>query len=278
MIPVVYVFGDFLLDPLTRELRRGGSAESLPVSTVDCLIYLVQHRKRSVGRDELAAAVWGRTDVSEASLTQAIMRLRRVIGAASCIRTTPRLGYRWAFEPTVERQVEPASPIEPPAAALVSAPPPRRKARGVGVAVAAACVVAVLAALAWWLPQRKTVETAATPSSSTATAPLAGMVLPAGVDAPGEWAWLRLGLMDLIANQLRDGGLTTTPSETTVGLINAKQLDADKLELDPSVGKVATLLVKPAVSQVGGQWNIRLSAQGPADTRRVVEAQGGRVA
>src|SRR3569623_2864626 len=101
MIPVVYVFGDFLLDPLTRELRRGGSAESLPVSTVDCLIYLVQHRNRSVGRDELAAAVWGRTDVSAASLTQAIMRLRREIGDASCIRTTPRLGYRWAIEHTV---------------------------------------------------------------------------------------------------------------------------------------------------------------------------------
>ena len=83
MTHVVYAFGDFLLDPLTRELRRGSIVENLPVSTVDCLIYLVQHRNRSVGRDELASAVWGRADVSEASLTQAIMRLRRVVGDAS---------------------------------------------------------------------------------------------------------------------------------------------------------------------------------------------------
>ena len=55
------------------------------------------------------------------------------------------------------------------------------------------------------------------------------MVVPAGVEATDEWVWLRLGLMDLIANELRDGGLTTTPSETTVGLINAKRLDADKI-------------------------------------------------
>src|ERR1700753_3436416 len=113
---VVYAFGDFVLDPLTRELRRGNVAENLPVSTIDCLIYLVQHRNRSVGRDELASAVWGRVDVSEASLTQAIMRLRRVVGDASCIRTTPRLGYRWAFDPTLEQPLEQVSAAAAPSA------------------------------------------------------------------------------------------------------------------------------------------------------------------
>ena len=272
MTQIVYVFGEFLLDPLTRELRRGNVAENLPVSTIDCLIYLVQHRNRSVGRDELASAVWGRTDVSEASLTQAIMRLRRVVGDASCIRTTPRLGYRWAFEATSERPLEPPSAIDPPVAATASAPPAKRKTRGLGV-VAATLILAIAASGAWWLSTRHLADHSAVPPSPSATEPLAVMVVPAGVDAAGEWAWLRLGLLYLIANRLRDGGLTTTPSETTVGLINAKRLDADKLEVDPSFAKVATLLIKPTVSQTDGGWNIRLSARGPAAMKRVVEAQ-----
>ena len=278
MTHVVYTFGDFLLDPLTRELRRHDVAESLPLSTIDCLIYLVQHRNRSVGRDELASAVWGRADVSEASLTQAIMRLRRVVGDASCIRTTPRLGYRWAFEPTSERPHEPQPPSQlprsvPDVAAAVSVPTPRRKAGRLWLAGASTLLVAIVAAGAWWLFNRSVADPAAAPLPSSMTEPFAVMVVPAGVDAPDEWVWLRLGLMDLIANQLRDGGLTTTPSETTVGLINARRLDADKVEVDPSVAKVATLLVKPNVSQTGGRWNVRLSAHGPAAMERVAEAQ-----
>jgi DNA-binding winged helix-turn-helix (wHTH) protein/tetratricopeptide (TPR) repeat protein len=271
MAHVVYAFGDFLLDPLTRELRRHDVVETLPVSTIDCLIYLIQHRDRSVGRDELASAVWGRTDVSEASLTQGIMRLRRVVGDASCIRTTPRLGYRWMSEPTIERDLD----QQPRATTEASAPTSSRKRRGLLIAAASALLVAIVASAAWWWHSTRIVtppaETTAPPSPPAEH--FAVMVVPAGVEATDEWVWLRLGLMDLIANELRDGGLTTTPSETTVGLINAKRLDADKLEVDPSIAKVATLLVKPSVSRSAGLWNVKLAAHGPAATQRVAEAQ-----
>jgi DNA-binding winged helix-turn-helix (wHTH) protein/tetratricopeptide (TPR) repeat protein len=273
MTHVVYAFGDFLLDPLTRELRRGNTAENLPVSTIDCLIYLVRHRNRSVGRDELASAVWGRADVSEASLTQAIMRLRRVVGDASCIRTTPRLGYRWTFEPTSERPLERSPATNPRNDAAASLPPSRRKTRGVWMIVASTLILAIVVSGAWWLSVRNVANPAVVSLPRSATEPLAVMVLPAGVDASGEWAWLRFGLMDLVANQLRDSGLTTTPSETTVGLINAKRLDADKVEVDPSFAKVATLLVKPDVSQSGGVWNVSLSTHGPDALKRVATAQ-----
>lgn len=270
MAHVVYAFGDFLLDPLTRELRRHDVVETLPVSTIDCLIYLIQHRDRSVGRDELASAVWGRTDVSEASLTQGIMRLRRVVGDASCIRTTPRLGYRWMYEPTSERLLDQQSR----ASAEVPAPTSRQTTRSLWIAGASALLLAIIASCAWWLSTRSAAppaDTTALPASTTEH--FAVMVVPAGVEATDEWVWLRLGLMDLIANELRDGGLTTTPSETTVGLINAKRLDPDKLEVDPSIAKVATLLVKPSVSRSAGVWNVKLAAHGPAATQRVAEAQ-----
>jgi len=267
---VVYAFGDFLLDPLTKELRRNDVVETLPVSTVDCLIYLIQHRDRSVGRDELASAVWGRTDVSEASLTQGIMRLRRVVGDASCIRTTPRLGYRWMFEPTSERALDPQAPAHPQAAAAL---PANRKFGSVWLASAATLLVVLLAASLWWLSTRSAAPPAVDTLAQATGEHFAVMVVPAGVEATDEWVWLRLGLMDLIANELRDGGLTTTPSETTVGLINAKRLDADKLEVDPSIAKVATLLVKPSVSRSAGMWNVKLTAHGPPTSQRVAEAQ-----
>jgi DNA-binding winged helix-turn-helix (wHTH) protein/tetratricopeptide (TPR) repeat protein len=274
MIHVIYEFGDFLLDPLTRELRRAGIAENLPVSTVDCLIYLVRHRNRSVGRDELAAAVWGRVDVSEASITQAIMRLRRVVGDASCIRTTPRLGYRWAFEPTSERPSDSPAAADPPVGATAAVSVRRRRIRGIVAAVAATLILVILAVAEWSLPTSRVAEPSVVPPApSSELAPLAAMVLPAGVEAAGDWAWLRLGLMDLVANRLRDGGLTTTPSETTVGLINARRLDVDKLKVDPSFASVAPLLVKPEVSQADGVWNVELSAQEPAGAKRIATAQ-----
>ncbi len=273
MAHVVYAFGDFLLDPLTKELRRHDVVETLPVSTIDCLIYLIQHRNRSVGRDELASAVWGRTDVSEASLTQGIMRLRRVVGDASCIRTTPRLGYRWMFDPTRERLLDPQALTQPHAAAEALAPASKRTSRGRWLVGAFALLLAIVTVAAWRLWTRSVAPQAADTFAQSAAEHFAVMVVPAGVEATDEWVWLRLGLMDLIANELRDGGLTTTPSETTVGLINAQRLDADKLEIDPSIANVATLLVKPSVSRSGGMWNVKLSAHGPAATERVAEAQ-----
>ncbi|MGN6519112.1 MAG: tetratricopeptide repeat protein [Dokdonella sp.] len=134
-------------------------------------------------------------------------------------------------------------------------------------------VLALAASGGWWLSTHRVAETAAVTTIAPAAAPVAVMVMPASVDAAGEWAWLRLGLMDLIGNQLRDGGLTTTPSETTVGLINAKRLDPETLDVDPSVAKVATLLVKPHVSHAGGVWDVELAAHATPGTTRVAQAQ-----
>ncbi len=101
-----YRFGRFRLNPHARELFDGAERINLPVSTIDTLIHLIEHRDRPVGRDELAAAVWGRADVSEVSLSHAIMRLRRLLGDTGndqrVIRTVPRLGYRWVMEGTTD--------------------------------------------------------------------------------------------------------------------------------------------------------------------------------
>jgi len=274
MALLFYRFGAFRLDPLARELLEDGRRVDLPLSTIDCLIYLIRHRDRPIGRDELASAVWGRVDVSEVSLSHAVMRLRRLLGddgnAQRAIRTVPRLGYRWVMEDTREDLVEvsaaeavaPAADVElaahpvadestptpAPAAALSTQSPHRRWLLWLPA-------LAVLAfAVFWAMPRRPP------PSNVPATpAPNSALVLPVAIDAGAESAWLRLGLMDLIATQLRRGDLATTPSETVVALLKARHF---KDEGDARADLPAAWLVRARATLGNGAWSVQLQAIG----------------
>src|SRR5690606_19163602 len=109
------------------ELRRGGDLVALPTSALDCLAYLVAHRDRAVGRDELIAAVWGRADVADALLAQTVLRIRRTLGDVgagdSAIRTIARFGYRWVEATRTEDSAAPLTTERSPAVALADAPP-----------------------------------------------------------------------------------------------------------------------------------------------------------
>jgi len=254
----VYRFGRFRLDAQARELFEDERRISLPLSTIDCLIHLIRHRDRPVGRDELAAAVWGRVDVSEVSLNHAVMRLRRLLGDTGndqrIIRTVPRLGYRWVMDGTVEGVPEPGTaPVDagPPAAGAngTAAPASRWRRRAVFAGLAAVLAL-MLAAGGWWL-HRKADPVAATP------APLAALVLPAEVDAPEDWRWLRLGLMDLVSSHLQRGNFATAPGETVVALIKAQGGEA-------AVGArhdLARWLIRPKAVQANGAWTVRIEAR-----------------
>src|SRR6185312_777901 len=210
-----YRFGRFRLNPQARELFDGAERVNLPLSTIDSLIYLVEHRDRPVGRDELAAAVWGRVDVSEVSLSHAIMRLRKLLGDTGndqrVIRTVPRLGYRWVMDDTVEADADMESAPERfiDEAPVAPAPHVAGRHRSALLALAAVAIVAVLGA--WFVRER-----AGVPAASSG--PMPSIVLPANVDAPPDQAWVRLGLMDLVASELRRGGIATAPSENVVAL------------------------------------------------------------
>src|SRR3569833_1173898 len=109
---MIYRFDDFTLNPATRELHRNGELVPLPARAFDCLAYLIEHRDRAVGRDELISAVWGRVEISNALLGHTIVRVRRCFGEANndqhAIRTVPRFGYRWVLpvEEIVSEQME----------------------------------------------------------------------------------------------------------------------------------------------------------------------------
>lgn len=64
--------------------------------------YLVEHRDRAVGKDELVASIWERVDVSDTKLSQTVLRACRAVDddgqTQNVIRTVSRFGYRWVAD------------------------------------------------------------------------------------------------------------------------------------------------------------------------------------
>src|SRR5712692_4699779 len=72
-------FGSYRLDPQTGQLWRGKQEVRLTGKASAVLCYLVERAGQVVTKDELFAAVWPETVVSDAALTSCIQELRRVL-------------------------------------------------------------------------------------------------------------------------------------------------------------------------------------------------------
>ncbi len=80
------------------------------------LALLVQRGKTTVTRDEFLATVWD-DEGSDEALTQAISRLRKVLGDSSLIETVPRIGYRLSVSPqpivNAQQELRPSVEVKP---------------------------------------------------------------------------------------------------------------------------------------------------------------------
>lgn len=98
----VYKFLDRELDLDRRELRQHGAVLPIQRKVFDLLLYLVKHRHRAVGKDELQDEIWPGTIVTETALTRAIMKARRSVGddanAQIAIKTVHGHGYRFVAQ------------------------------------------------------------------------------------------------------------------------------------------------------------------------------------
>jgi len=101
----IFLFEDFRLDQRGEGLsRRDERGVFVPVAigprTVDVLAALVERPGELVLKEEIMAAVWGRTVVENANLTVQISALRRMLdqgrSEGSCIQTVAARGYRFA--------------------------------------------------------------------------------------------------------------------------------------------------------------------------------------
>lgn len=118
-----YLFDDFELDTQRYELRQAGSVQPLEPQGFNVLAYLLEHRDRVVSKSELLERLWPNQYVSEATLTQRLVAVRRALGddgrTQRYIRTVHGRGYRF-----VAAIVGPAEPVSLPPGAAVPLPRP----------------------------------------------------------------------------------------------------------------------------------------------------------
>ena len=109
-----YRFGNCVVDSNRREVTLGGSVVSVQPKALDLLLYLIEHRDRAVGKDELQDKIWPHTIVTEASLTRCVMKARRAVDDdpqhPEIIKTVRGHGYRFVADIEDELVVEPPPP------------------------------------------------------------------------------------------------------------------------------------------------------------------------
>jgi DNA-binding winged helix-turn-helix (wHTH) protein len=95
-------FGECVLDLDRRELLKAGRSAHLTTRAFDLLVLLARARPRALAKDEIVAALWPDTFVSEGSLAVLVAEVRRALGddarAPRYLRTVHGYGYAFCAE------------------------------------------------------------------------------------------------------------------------------------------------------------------------------------
>jgi DNA-binding winged helix-turn-helix (wHTH) protein/tetratricopeptide (TPR) repeat protein len=257
-----YWFGQFRLDRAARELRRGSVLVTVSPKVFDCLVYLIDHRDRAVGHDELIAAVWGNVNVAEVQLRHLVRKVRYSVDADATdqgsIRTIPRFGYRWVGPLAAEPGA--AGGSSPPTAetAVLAHPNAKRRNRwGMAGSLAfSAVILAVLVLLVIKGDGFLRAEKTAVGESRDASNAVAILPIESD-DFTDNDAWMRLGLMDLVATHLRSAGVVVVPSPDIVSL---EQTDLHGVTLAAKVRQVVGVpnIVEARISRDESGWILRV--------------------
>ena len=101
----IFNFADVEVREREFLLIKGGERLSVEPKAFRVLLFLLHNSGRLVTKDEIVAAVWNDTAVSDNSLTRSIAQLRRVLDddprEPRYILTVPTLGYRFLYEVAV---------------------------------------------------------------------------------------------------------------------------------------------------------------------------------
>ncbi|HEY6941862.1 winged helix-turn-helix domain-containing protein, partial [Dokdonella sp.] len=276
-------FDDYELVPESRRLIRDGADVVVGVRVFDLIAYLVGHRDRAVGRDELISAVWGRSEAGDALLAQAVLKARRALGddghAQHHIRTVTRFGYQWVaatrmLDAPSARSADDDTTGRARARALSSiAVPVRRRGVVIGAALLLALGAALLVHRAGPLPPQ---AVAGAVDAGGVAKPVPGLVLVVPTRVQGDLAddgWMRLGMMSLLAQALRDlPGHAVVPDETALAAISRSGAD-DLARLRAETG--ATIVVASEAARSGDAWSVTATVFGADGASQMV---GGRSA
>ena len=149
----IYSFREFSLDLERGCLWRGAEEVKLRPKVFEALKYLVLNDNRLVAKDELIRALWTDSFVTDDSLVQCLVELRRALGdeAQACIKTVPRRGYIFTAK---------VNDAHPAPAASATATVPAERTRRSAIALVA-LVVATVAVSTYFSQSRPPARTAA---------------------------------------------------------------------------------------------------------------------
>jgi predicted ATPase/DNA-binding winged helix-turn-helix (wHTH) protein len=113
--PQNYQFGEFTLDVARGCVLKGEEEIKLRPKVYETLKYLVEHPGRLIGKQELMQAVWPDAFVTDDSLVQCTLELRRALDdrGQQLLKTVPRRGYILTAEVVQRSAVPPPDLLDP---------------------------------------------------------------------------------------------------------------------------------------------------------------------
>jgi DNA-binding winged helix-turn-helix (wHTH) protein/TolB-like protein len=228
-----YSFSEFTLDLKRGCLLRGNEEIKLRPKSFDTLRHLVENSGRLISKDELMGAVWPDTSVTDDSLVQCLIDIRRALGedGQRLIKTIPRRGYLFDSE-VRQNDLRPQvydHEIDEIRVTIAEQPVVTSSRRGRAVQLAAIVVsLSVLAAVIWLLRRERTQSSI--PIKTLAVLPFRSQTSAAQDD------YLGLGIANEIITKVSQGGaLTVRPTSavrkytnTEVGALQAaRELQVD---------------------------------------------------
>ena len=214
-----YAFGDFVLEPSQRRLRRvDGATLDLAPRLFTALQLFVENADQLLDKDALMQALWPGLVVDENSLSQVVSGLRRALAddpiGSRYIQTVPRHGFRFVAPVTMLADLArvddspPAAPgaappwsksatVETAAGQVAPEPAGRAAARRHALRLAwGGAAVASLGGIAWWGSRRM-------PATPAPAQPVTIAVLPfKPLAAAGRDELLEVGMADSLIARL----------------------------------------------------------------------------
>jgi TolB-like protein/DNA-binding winged helix-turn-helix (wHTH) protein/tetratricopeptide (TPR) repeat protein len=271
-----YVFGEFTLDMARGCLTRGSDEVKLRPKSFKTLTYLVENQGRLVSKEELIGAIWPDTAVTDDSLVQCLIEIRKALGgdAQQFIKTVPRRGYIFTGElsgnggdPTSAASVDPlppsngaATPVvlnESAAAKMIPPSPGRRIHRKLWIALAWAAVVALAILAVVGIRQRVLTKPAPVEIRSLAVLPLKNHSGDPAQDVFAD------GITDTLTTELARISSLKVISPQSMSHYKGTRATLPEIARDMNVDG----LVEGSVDRMGGSVRINLQMSQGSDGR-----------
>ena len=147
--------GDWTVEPALNQLSATGRTVKIEPKAMAVLVYLADRPGQVVSREALLSAVWSSVVVSDDSLTQVVIKLRKALGEApekpAYIQTIAKGGYR-LIAPVVRSAGISSTPVRPDVEPLYA----ERKRLLSWMAGAGMAALLLAAAGVWWSKGERT--------------------------------------------------------------------------------------------------------------------------